>query len=69
MPLGLSKKKKSKSKTKTKKKTGGGVAVQKPSFNIYTTMLVLSLVAVTAACVVLWLELGTYGDWPQWRAR
>jgi hypothetical protein len=64
LPLGSPKKKKKKTK-----KTGGGVAVQKPAFNIYTTMLVLSLVAVTTACVLLWLELGTYGEWPQWRAR
>jgi hypothetical protein len=36
-------------------------------FSIYTMMLILSLIALTAACVLLWMELSSYGSWPQWR--
>ena len=43
-----------------------GVVVQKPRSNIYTMMLILSLFAIVAACVILYMELGSYGEWPQW---
>ncbi len=46
----------------------GGGGTQRPQFSIYTMMLVLSLIAVTTACVLLWMELSSYGPWPQWRA-
>ncbi len=39
---------------------------QKPRANIYTMMLVLSLCAIIVACLVLWLELKSYGDYPWW---
>ena len=40
---------------------------EKPRTNIYTMMLILSFLAVTIACVLLWLELKAYGDFPQWK--
>ena len=42
---------------------------QKPRANIYTMMLVLALCAIVVACVVLWLELKTYGDYPWWETK
>jgi hypothetical protein len=39
---------------------------QKPRANVYTMMLVVSLCAIIVACVLLWLELKSYGDFPQW---
>ncbi len=39
---------------------------QKSRANIYTMMLVLAFFAIVVACVVLWLELKTYGDYPWW---
>ncbi|MEM8865779.1 MAG: hypothetical protein AAGF31_09585 [Planctomycetota bacterium] len=38
-----------------------GVIVQKPKTNIYTVMLIVSLVAMIMACVFLYLEIGEYG--------
>ena len=35
-------------------------------FSIYTMMLIISLIALLTACVLLWLELSSYGSWPQW---
>jgi hypothetical protein len=31
-------------------------------------MLMISFGAVLVACLLLWLELSSYGSWPQWRA-
>ena len=42
---------------------------QKPKANIYTMMLVLSMCAIIVACVVLWLELKAYGDYPWWETK
>jgi hypothetical protein len=42
---------------------------QKPRANIYTMMLVLSLCAIIVACIVLWLELKSYGDFPWWETK
>lgn len=42
---------------------------QKPRANIYTMMLVLAFCAIAVACVVLWLELKTYGDYPWWETK
>lgn len=52
------------------------VPTQKQRFNIYTMMLVLSFIATTTACVLLWTELNDYmyepGSankiWPPWDA-
>jgi hypothetical protein len=42
---------------------------QKPRANIYTMMLVLAFFAIIVACIVLWLELKTYGDYPWWETK
>lgn len=42
---------------------------QKPRANIYTMMLVLAMCAIIVACVVLWLELKAYGDYPWWETK
>lgn len=55
-------KKPKKAKAKAKKPSGGsGVAVEKPGLNVYTVMLLLSLLAITIACILLYMELGQYG--------
>ncbi len=42
---------------------------QKPRANIYTMMLVLAFFAIVVACVVLWMELKSYGDFPWWETK
>ena len=44
-----------------------GVNVQKPRTNVYTIMMILAFFAIVIGCVLLYLELKTYGDWPQWK--
>lgn len=39
---------------------------QKPQFNIYTMMLLISLLAIITACILLYLELQPYGDFMKW---
>ena len=39
---------------------------QKPRSNVYTMMLILSLAAIVTSCVVLYLYLDQYGDYPYW---
>lgn len=39
----------------------------KQSTNIYTTMLILSFINVAIACVLLYMELSSYGDFPWWK--
>lgn len=43
-----------------------GVYVGKPSFNVYTMMLVLSLVALVIGSVFFYLELTDYGPGTPW---
>jgi hypothetical protein len=38
-----------------------GVPGQKPKFNVYTTLLVIALVALLVGCLCLWGEMSTYG--------
>ncbi len=58
----MAKKKKKKKPAKPKKTpTTPGITVEKPGFNVYTMMLVLSLIAITVACILLYAEIGTYG--------
>ena len=40
---------------------GRGVQVQKPQSNVYTVMLLISLVALVVGCVLLYLECVAYG--------
>lgn len=44
------------------KLTNRGVYVEKPRFNVYTMMLMLSFVAIVVACLCLSAELKMY-DW------
>jgi hypothetical protein len=44
-----------------------GIVREKPRTNIYTVMLILSLLAISTACVLLWLELTSYGPFPWWK--
>jgi hypothetical protein len=37
-----------------------GVLVEKPSFNIYTMLLILSFVAIAIGCVCLYAEMSAY---------
>ena len=39
---------------------------QKPRSNVYTMMLILSLAAIICSCVVLYLYLAQYGEYPWW---
>ncbi len=39
---------------------------QKPRSNVYTMMLIISFAAIVTACVLLWLRLQPYGDYPWW---
>lgn len=48
-------------KAKAKKSSSPGVALEKPGLNVYTVMLMLSLLAITTACILLYMELGQYG--------
>ncbi len=38
-----------------------GVIVKKPKTNVYTVMLIISLVMMLMACLFLWFEIGEYG--------
>ncbi|MEM8677869.1 MAG: hypothetical protein AAGF97_00810 [Planctomycetota bacterium] len=44
-----------------------GVAVDKPKTNIYTVMLIIALIALMMACLLLWLEVSSYGSFPWWK--
>jgi hypothetical protein len=39
---------------------------QKPKFNVYTMMLILSLMAIITGCILLYLELQPYGEFMKW---
>ena len=39
---------------------------QKPRSNVYTMMLILSLAAIICSCVVLYLYLDQFGEYPWW---
>ena len=39
---------------------------QKPRSNVYTMMLILSLAAIVTSCIVLYLYLAQFGDYPWW---
>ena len=41
--------------------------MQKPGTNIYTVMLILSFCAIVMACVLLYLELNRFGNYPWWQ--
>ncbi len=43
-----------------------GGAVQKQKLSIYTMMLIISFLAITTACLLLYLELKRWGSYPWW---
>ena len=61
MALKKKKKKKQKPAKKAKAPKAPGEAIEKPGMNVYTMMLILSLIAITTACILLYMELGSYG--------
>lgn len=38
-----------------------------PQFNVYTSMLLVALICLSIASLMLYLELNTYGSFPQWK--
>ncbi len=44
-----------------------GEVVRKQSSGVYTWMLVIALIALLTACVLLLLELQSYGSYPWWK--
>ena len=64
------KEKKSPKKREKAAKRPAGIAmpIKKPPTDIFTVMLMISLAAVLVACVLLYLELSTYGSYPWWKA-
>jgi hypothetical protein len=42
-----------------------GFTPRKQQANIYTVLLIVSLVALLAGCLFLWLEISEYGGWGQ----
>ena len=44
--------------------------MEKPSTNVYTMMLIISLLAITIACIMLFLEMTSYGPFlSSWKTR
>ena len=41
---------------------------QKPGTNVYTVMLILSFCFITVACIMLAMELASYGPGVPWKA-
>jgi hypothetical protein len=41
--------------------------VQKQPLNVYTVMLIVAFVAITIACLLLYLELSRWGSFPWWK--
>ncbi len=39
---------------------------QKQQINVYTVMLIIALMAISIGCLMLYLELGRWGDFPWW---
>jgi hypothetical protein len=55
---------KAKRTNKPRPSASAGVAVQKQSWNVYTTMLLLALLGIIVACIALAIELRDYeGDY------
>jgi hypothetical protein len=41
--------------------------VQKQRINVYTMMLILSFIALVTACILMYMELQSYGTYPWWK--
>jgi hypothetical protein len=46
-----------------------GEAVQKQKLSIYTMMLLIAFLAITTACLLLYLELRRWGSFPWWKTQ
>jgi len=42
-------------------------AAQKPGPNVYTVMLIVSFLSIVTACVLLYMELNRFGNYPWWQ--
>ncbi|HRX82059.1 MAG: hypothetical protein H6821_12600 [Planctomycetaceae bacterium] len=40
---------------------------QKQKISVYTVMLFISFCAIVLACMLLWMELQLWGDYPWWK--
>ncbi len=40
---------------------------QKQKTSVYTVMLFISFCALVLACILLWMELKSWGDYPWWK--
>ncbi|MBI2478247.1 MAG: hypothetical protein HYV60_06275 [Planctomycetia bacterium] len=40
---------------------------QKQKTSVYTVMLAISFCAIVLACILLWMELQLWGDYPWWK--
>lgn len=60
--------KKAKKKREKPVKAASAVAIKKQPSDIYTAMLVISFLAVLTSCILLYLELSRYGNYPWWKA-
>lgn len=40
---------------------------QKQKTSVYTVMLFISFCAIVLACILLWMELQLWGDYPWWK--
>ena len=45
---------------------GGEAAPQKQPYNIYTVMLIISLICIVTSCFLLYKELQRWGNYPWW---
>ena len=45
---------------------GADVPVQKQRMNVYTMMLIISFICIVTACVLLYMELKRWGNYPWW---
>ena len=43
--------------------------VQKQPLNVYTVMLIVAFLAISLACLLLYLELKRWGSFPWWKAQ
>lgn len=59
--------KKSKAKAPKQKKVKPTVDIVKPETDVYTVMLVVSLIAVVTGIILLYLEVSRYGEYPWWQ--
>jgi hypothetical protein len=46
---------------------GGEAPVQKQRANVYTMMLVISFICIVVSCVLLYMELKRWGNFPWWK--